>query len=120
VNRINPMNLELVRVSTDLEQPVGFALDAVVNRTGTVRAKGTVIPATLGTEGMLKISRLGLTPVTAYLPPTMHLDVAQGSLDLSGSWDVAGKEKKTGTILGDVRIADGLVRESGNKKGGWF
>lgn len=116
VNRINPMNLELVRVSTDLEQPVGFALDAVVNRTGTVRAKGTVIPATLGTEGMLKISRLGLTPVTAYLPPTMHLDVAQGSLDLSGSWDVAGKEKKTGTILGDVRIADGLVRESGNKK----
>ncbi|WP_069857594.1 DUF748 domain-containing protein [Desulfoplanes formicivorans] len=115
VNQVGDVDLDLVGVSTDPEQSVGFTLAAVVNQGGTVRAKGTVIPATLGSTGDLDISRLGIAPITPYLPESMHIDVGSGRLDLAGSWDFAGQKSMTGTIRGNIRMADVMFSESGNK-----
>ena len=116
VNRIEDLDVDLVNVSSDLGHPVEFDLAALVNEKGKVRATGNVVPETLFTRGRLDIAGLGLAAVNPYLPASMKIDVADGRLDIAGDWDLASTEKMSGTIRGDVRINDFLLRESGNKK----
>jgi hypothetical protein len=115
VNRITDLDLDLANVGTDLGSPVDFNLGALVNGRGKVNLQGNVIPETMLAKGQLKIADLGLSPVTSYLPEAVKIDVAGGTLDIAGNWEVAGKETVRGTFLGDIRIGDFLLRESGNQ-----
>ncbi|WP_462325065.1 DUF748 domain-containing protein [Desulfoplanes sp.] len=116
VNRIGGLDIDLDNVGSDLARAVDFSLTAVVNDSGKIRARGKMIPETRLTTGRLDVAGLGLTPLNPYLPDPLGIDVAAGFLDISGNWDLTAQKEIAGRVSGDVRIADFLLNEPGNKK----
>jgi uncharacterized protein involved in outer membrane biogenesis len=116
VNRITDLDLDLANVGTDLGSRVDFNLGALVNESGKVNLQGDVIPETMLAKGQLKVADLGLSPVTSYLPEAVKIDIAGGTLNIAGNWELTTKNEVGGVFQGDVRMVDFLLRESGNQR----
>ncbi|PIE69397.1 MAG: hypothetical protein CSA21_01820 [Deltaproteobacteria bacterium] len=130
VSRMEHLDADVEHVHSDGDQPMAFSLKAQVNTTGRLRAQGTLdpgklvpgklVPGNLVTQGRLEVSQFGLAGCNAYLPSSMQIECTEGLLDLAGTWKIAvqdtGQGQAVGTIGGDVRIADCLIRESGTTR----
>ncbi len=116
VNKLHNLNCDCFNLTSDPEQSITFRVNTRINHNGTMKAQGNIIPQPLITKGQLDLHDFVLASLNPYLPPPMQIDIAGGLLNMAGEWELEGADEPRGTILGDVQLADVLVREGDNKK----
>jgi uncharacterized protein DUF748 len=115
---IDPLNLHLKNISSDLAKPITIDLDGTVNRTGAVKVAGTAVPDPLKVHLQLGIRRLDVSPVGAYVARQINAKIVSAALTMSGTADVEKERDKlrahySGDVtLGKVRVLDKLTSDT--------
>lgn len=100
-------------LSTDLGKAIPLTLSCRVEETGTVKASGDIVPATMTSKGSLTLSRIPLAVASAYVADVAAIDVPAGRLGGKLDWRMGGKTRDQ--ISGSLQV-DGLrVTEARSK-----
>ncbi|MDD4650580.1 MAG: DUF748 domain-containing protein, partial [Desulfoplanes sp.] len=116
VNRLHAVDLTLRDVDSNLNHPLHFIVTTRLNKAGRIDARGSLVPASLTTRGTLRVASLGLSAITPYLPPSVHLDVATGALDVDGAWNLQKKGDISGVITGKVGMTGLALKDLETKR----
>jgi Domain of Unknown Function (DUF748) len=115
---IDPLNIHLKNISSDLAKPIPIELDATVNRTGSIKIAGTAAPDPLKANIRLRIRRLDLSPVDAYVAKRLNAKIVSAALTMSGVADIQKERDKMraryrgDVVLGDLRMRDKLTGDN--------
>lgn len=115
-----PVRLDLDQIaflaknlSSDLGKAIPLSLSCRVEETGTVKAAGDIVPATMAGKGSLTLSRIPLAVASAYVADTAAIDIPAGRLGGKLDWSLGGKARDR--ISGSLQV-DGLrVTEARSK-----
>lgn len=111
---LNPLNINLANVSSQLDSKVDLKLSVRVNDGGTVKASGgfTAQPATAELD--LEATTISLAPFQPYIDPIAQLRLEKGSLGLTGhvSYDAKDEKKPQIRYVGNVHLTDLLTRDT--------
>jgi hypothetical protein len=119
-----PVRLDLDQItflaknlSTDLGKAVPLTLSCRVEETGTVKASGDIVPATMGSKGSLTLSRIPLAVASAYVADVALIDIPAGRLGGKLDWRMGGKTRDQ--ISGSLQV-DGLRVTEGRSRAELF
>jgi uncharacterized protein involved in outer membrane biogenesis len=115
-----PVRLDLDQIiltaknlSSDLGKAIPLTLSCRVEETGSVKASGDIVPATMTSKGSLNLSRIPLAVASAYVADVAAIDIPAGRLGGKLDWRMGGKTRDQ--ISGSLQI-DGLrVTEARSK-----
>jgi len=113
--RLNLDQLTLLakNLSTDLGKVIPLTLSCRVEETGTVKASGDIVPATMTSKGSINLSRIPLAVASAYVADVAAIDIPAGRLGGRLDWRMGGKTRDQ--ISGSLQV-DGLrVTEARSK-----
>ena len=115
-----PVRLDLDQIaflatnlSTDLGKAVPLTLSCRVEETGTVKASGDIVPATMSGKGSLTLSRIPLAVASAYVADIALIDIPAGRLGGKLDWRMGGttRDQLSGSLQVDgLRVTEGRSR----------
>ncbi|AQS35676.1 protein of unknown function (DUF748) [Shewanella psychrophila] len=112
--RIFPFNLSTSEIHSDLESPIEYRLDLVINDKGTFESSGSVDAKQETLKADIALSKFDLRQLQAYLQPYINIDLKQGELNTKGSL-TAGSDKAL-YFAGDINVDQLLVQDKLHKK----
>jgi len=92
-------------LSTDLGKAVPLTLSCRVEETGTLKAAGDIVPATMTSKGSLTLTRIPLAVAAAYVADVAAIDIPAGRLGGKLDWSMGDKARDR--ISGSLQV-DGL------------
>ncbi len=99
------IGLRLEGLSSDLGAQVAFQAQARVEETGTLEAKGVVVPQPMVAKADLSVGTLALSAIRPYVTLLPGAQLTSGVVALHGSAEVAG-EPQTISFTGSARLDD--------------
>jgi uncharacterized protein involved in outer membrane biogenesis len=115
-----PMRLDLDQIalttknlSTDLTKAIPLDLSCRVEESGSIKASGSLTPATLAGKGSLNLSKIPVSLASAYVADLANIDIPSGSLSGKMTWRL---DPKAGDQLGGTLRLDGLRITEGKSK----
>jgi hypothetical protein len=102
---VDQITLLAKNLSTDLGKAVPLTLSCRVEETGTVKASGDIVPATMTSTGSLTLSRIPLAVAAAYVANFAAINIPAGRLGGKLDWRMGGKTPDQ--ISGSLQV-DGL------------
>lgn len=115
-----PVRLDLDRIafvakkpSTDLGKSVPVTLSCRVEESGTIKASGEIVPATMTTRGTLDLSGIPLSLASAYVADVAAIDIPAGRLGGKLEWRMGGKtgDRISGSLrVSGLRVTEGRSR----------
>ena len=116
----NPVRLDVDQIalsarnlSADLTKSVPLTLSCRVEETGSIKANGDIVPASMVTKGSLTLARIPLALASAYVADVAAIDIPAGRLGGKLDWRMGGKARDQ--ISGSLQI-DGLRVTEGRSK----
>ncbi len=115
-----PMRLDLDQIalttknlSTDLTKAIPFDLSCRVEESGSIKATGSLTPATLAGKGSFNLTKIPVALASAYVADLANIDIPTGSLSGKMTWRL---DPKAGDQLGGTLRLDGLRITEGKSK----
>lgn len=115
-----PVRLDMDRIafvakkpSTDLGRSVPVTLSCRMEETGTIKASGEIVPATMTTRGTLDLSGIPLSLASAYVADVAAIDIPAGRLGGKLEWLMGGKtgDRISGSLrVSGLRVTEGRSR----------
>jgi len=102
---LDQITLLAKNLSADLSKAIPLTLSCRVEETGTVKATGDIVPATMISKGTLNLSGIPLAVASAYLADVAAIDIPAGRLGGKLDWSMGGKTRDQ--ISGSLQV-DGL------------
>jgi uncharacterized protein involved in outer membrane biogenesis len=100
-------------LSTDLNKSIPLTFSCRLEESGTIEASGSLVPATLVSEGRVNISRIPLALASPYVAEAAAVDIPSGRLGGRLNWTMGGRGGDR--ISGGLRV-DGLRITEGRSK----
>ena len=108
----NPVRLDVDQIaflaknlSSDLGKAIPLTLSCRVEETGTVKATGDIVPATMTSKGSLTLTRIPLAVAAAYVADVAAINIPAGRLGGKLDWSMGDKARDR--ISGSLQV-DGL------------
>ena len=100
---LDQITLTAKNLSSDLGKAIPLTLSCRVEETGTVKAAGDIVPATMTSKGSLTLSRIPLAVASAYVADVAAIDIPAGRLGGKLDWRLGGKTRDqiSGSLLVD-------------------
>ena len=102
---LDQITLLAKNLSADLSKAIPLTLSCRMEETGTVKATGDIVPATMISKGTLNLSGIPLAVASAYLADVAAIDIPAGRLGGKLDWSMGGKTRDQ--ISGSLQV-DGL------------
>lgn len=110
---VDQITLLAKNLSTDLGKTVPLTLSCRVEETGTVKAAGDIVPATMTSTGSLTLSRIPLAVAAAYVADVAAINIPAGRLGGKLYWRMGDKarDRISGSLQVDgLRVTEGRSR----------
>ena len=110
---LDQITLTAKSLSSDLGKAVPLTLSCHVEETGTVKASGDIVPATMSSKGSLTLSRIPLAVASAYAADVALIDIPAGRLGGKLDWRMGGttRDQISGSLQVDgLRVTEGRSR----------
>ncbi len=107
-----PLNLSLKNVTSDFSKPFPLALDATINRTGTVKVVGTAAVSPLKAEVKISTKRVGLAFADPLVSAHLNTTISNAELTMDGAVGAENRRDKFlvsyrgDATLGRVKLLD--------------
>ena len=113
VMNLKPINFKLTNYSSESGVNVPFQLDAVLNKTGSIKLSGDTVIQPLSAKIAVDAKKIELGNFQAYLNKFIRLDISDGKLNIDGRADLAmlGKDQLDVTFKGNTGIVNLLARD---------
>lgn len=115
---IAPLDVNLKNVTNDFAKPFGVAIDATVNRGGTLKVTGETALQPLKAKLRVVTRRIDLTPANDFIADRMNATITRATLTSDGEVSVIAAPRRAlrlgyrgNATLGDVRMLDKLTRD---------
>ncbi len=114
---IAPLDVNLKNVTSDFAKPFGVAVDATVNRRGTLKVTGDAAIMPLKANLRVATRRFDLTPANELIADRMNATIASALLTSNGAVRIAETRHamrvgyRGDVTLGDVRMLDKLTND---------
>ncbi len=82
--RLDGLQLDARKLSTDMRAPIDFTLQSTVQRRGKLAVKGSVVPEPLAVKAQVQAERLDLTALAPYLADKLNAKVSRVVLGANG------------------------------------
>jgi hypothetical protein len=110
---VDQIALSAKNLSTNLDKAIPLTLACRVEESGSIKATGDIIPASMTTKGSLSLSRIPLSLAAAYVADLASIDIPAGRLGGKLDWRMGGK---TGERISGSLQVDGLKITEGRSK----
>ncbi|MGE4440211.1 MAG: DUF748 domain-containing protein [Desulfomicrobium sp.] len=110
---VDQIALSARNLSADLSKSVPLTLSCRVEETGSIKAAGDIVPASMVTKGSLSLARIPLALAAAYVADVAAIDIPAGRLGGKLEWRMGGKTRDQ--ISGSLQV-DGLRVTEGRSK----
>lgn len=115
---IAPLDVNLKNVTNDFAKPFGVAIDATVNRGGTLKVTGETALQPLKAKLRVVTRRIDLTPANDFIADRINATITRATLTSAGEVSVIAAPRRAlrlgyrgNATLGDVRMLDKLTRD---------
>ncbi|MBI5217044.1 MAG: DUF748 domain-containing protein [Ignavibacteriae bacterium] len=102
---LSPLQLTMENFHMDSNEPSKLTIATGINKAGTIRVKGTMIPLPISSDFELNFSNVGLQPFQLFVDKFAHLTIESGSLSLDGNFTYKEKGSDADkTFRGSVAV----------------
>ncbi len=113
---LTKISLHVKDISLDNKTPIGFNLDAIINKKSTLKSHGTILTKPFKLNNDITLKNFNVMDYVAYAKPYVNLDMKTATVDTKTHLEVTYKKSLNLKVISNATINNLLFNTQDNKR----